>query len=210
MKLIDRFQDKTILSEALLAQAVVQGDKAVADALSAVGELREFATDEVLIQQGGADRDIYYLLTGKVSVRVKGQEVATRVKNQTVGEMSAVNSSIPRSADVVATETTVALQVSSSNLEKVAATHPRVYKLIASELASRLLQRNDLIRSPNERSRVFFICSKEALDVAEALRHGLCHEPADGVIWSDDNIFPAGGYPLEALETEVNRAHRAA
>lgn len=206
MKLTDRFQNKTILVDALLAQNVIQGDRDVAAALAEAGELVELTSGEVLFREGDADQAMYHLLLGKVSVRVKGKQVATRERNVTIGEMSAVNSSILRSATITAVEPTVALKISPETLEKVASAQPRIYRLIASELASRLLQRNSLIRPPNERSRIFFICSKEALDVAEALRHGLCHEPADGIIWSDDNIFPPGGYPLEALETEVNRA----
>lgn len=206
MELTKRFQDPTVLLEALMAQAFVQGDREVAAALSEIGELVQFASSEVLTREGEADREIFYLLMGKVSVKVKGKQVATRAKNETVGEMSAVNPSIVRSATVTALEPTVALKVSPAGLDRIAEKHPRVYRLIAGELASRLLQRNALIRSPNDRPRIFFICSKEALDVAEGLRHGLCHEPSDGVIWSDDNIFPPGGYPLEALEAEVTRA----
>lgn len=206
MKLSARFENRAVLVEALLAQSVVQGDRDVAAALAEAGELVELAPGEVLVREGHADQDMYHLLLGKVSVKVKGKQVAVRERNTTIGEMSAVNSSILRSATITATEPTVALKISPETLEKVASKQPRIYRLIASEIASRLLQRNSLIRSPNERPRIFFICSKEALDVAEALRHGLCYEPADAVIWSDDNIFPPGGYPLEALETEVNRA----
>lgn len=83
---------------------------------------------------------------------------------------------------------------------------PRVYGLIAVELASRLLQRNSLIRAPNPRPRVFFISSKESLPVAKALRHGLRYTEADSPIWSDEDLFPPGSYPLEVLEYEVDKA----
>ena len=81
---------------------------------------------------------------------------------------------------------------------------PRVYRLIAAELASRLLQRNSLIRAPNPLPRVFFINSKEILPVAKALRHGLRYTRADSLIWSDEDLFPPGSYPLEVLENEVD------
>ncbi|CAL8477070.1 Cyclic nucleotide-binding domain-containing protein (plasmid) [Caballeronia sp. S22] len=158
------------------------------------------------MKEGESDRDMYFLLMGKVGISVKGKLLYPRERNFTVGEMSAVNPSILRSATVTALEPTLSLKVSPDTLDQVANGHPTVYKLIAAELASRILQRNTLIRPPNERPRTFFISSKESLDVAEAIRHGLRYTDADSVLWSDDDIFPPGTYPLEALEAEVNRA----
>lgn len=102
MTLIDRFQDKTILTEALLAQAVVQGDREVAAALADAGKVVEFAAGEVLIHEDATDRDMYYLLFGKVGVSVKGKYLYPRERNVTVGEMSAVNPAITcRSSDLI-------------------------------------------------------------------------------------------------------------
>ncbi|CAN0627171.1 Cyclic nucleotide-binding domain-containing protein [Burkholderia multivorans] len=206
MNLIDRFKERTTLVQAMLAQTIIQGDRQVAEALADAGQLTEHSAGEVLIKEGGADRDMYFLLLGKVGISVKGKLLYPRERNLTVGEMSAVNPSILRSATVTALEPTVSLKVSPDTLDQVATVHPTVYKLIAAELASRILQRNTLIRSPNERPRVFFISSKESLPVAKAIRHGLRYTEADSVLWSDDDIFPPGAYPLEALETEVNQA----
>ncbi|MBU9384038.1 TIR domain-containing protein [Burkholderia gladioli] len=206
MNLIDRFKERTTLVQAMLAQTIIQGDRQVAEALADAGQLTEHSAGEVLITEGGADRDMYFLLMGKVGVSVKGKLLYPRERNLTVGEMSTVNPSILRSATVTALEPTVSLKVSPDTLDQVATVHPTLYKLIAAELASRILQRNTLIRSPNERPRVFFISSKESLAVAKAIRHGLRYTEADSVLWSDDDIFPPGAYPLEALEAEVNRA----
>lgn len=206
MTLIDRFQNKTILTEALLAQAVVQGDREVAAALANAGQVIEFAAGEVLIYEDGIDRDMYFLLFGKVGVSVKGKFLYPREKGVTVGEMSAVNPLITRSATITALEPTVTLKVSPEILDKIAMVQPRVYRLIAAELASRLLQRNSLIRAPNPRPRVFFISSKESLPVAKAIRHGLRYSDADSLIWSDEDMFPPGSYPLEVLEHEVDQA----
>lgn len=206
MTLIDRFQDKTVLTEALLAQAIVQGDREVAAALAGTGQVVEFVPGEVLIHEDATDRDMYFLLFGKVGVSVKGKYLYSREKNVAVGEMSAVNPLITRSATITALETTVALKVSPETLDQVATVQPRVYRLIASELASRLLQRNSLIRARNARPRVFFISSKESLSIAKAIRHGLNYTDADSLLWSDDDMFPPGSYPLEVLENEVDRA----
>lgn len=206
MTLIDRFQNKSVLIEALLAQVVIQGDHEVAIAIADQGKLVEFAAGQVLIQEDATDRDMYFLLIGKVALSVKGKYLYPRERNVTVGEASAVNPLLTRAATVTAMETTVALKVSPEILDTVAMKQPRVYRLIAAELASRLQQRNTLIRSPNARPRVFFISSKESLPVAKAIRHGLKYTDADSLIWSDEDIFPPGSYPLEVLENEVNQA----
>lgn len=206
MTLIDRFQNKTILTEALLAQAIVQGDREVAAALADTGKVVEFAAGEVLIHEDATDRDMYFLLFGKVGVSVKGKYLYPRERNVTVGEMSAVNPAITRSATITAMESTVTLKVSPETLDQIAMVQPRVYRLIAAELASRLQQRNSLIRAPNPRPRVFFISSKESLSVAKAIRHGLRYSDADSLLWSDEDMFPPGSYPLEVLEHEVDQA----
>ena len=206
MTLIDRFQNKTVLTEALLAQAIVQGDREVAAALADAGKVVEFAAGEVLIHEDATDRDMYFLLFGKVGVSVKGKYLYPRESNVTVGEMSAVNPAITRSATITAMEPTVTLKVSPETLDQIAMVQPRIYRLIAAELASRLQQRNSLIRAPNPRPRVFFISSKESLSVAKAIRHGLRYSDADSLLWSDEDMFPPGSYPLEVLEHEVDQA----
>lgn len=206
MTLIDRFKDKSVLTEALLAQVVVQGDRGVAAVLADAGQVVEFTAGQVLIHENATDRDMYFLLFGKVDISVKGKYLYPREKNVTVGEMSAVNPHITRSATITATEPTVALKVSPETLDQIAIVQPRVYRLIAAELASRLLQRNSLIRPRNPRPRVFFISSSESLSVAKAIRHGLNYTDADSLIWSDEDMFPPGSYPLEVLEREVDRA----
>lgn len=206
MALVDRFQDRTSLIQALLAQVVVQGDLEVATALAEAGQLVEYLSGEVLIHEGGADRDMYFLLMGQVGISVNGKFLWPRDRNLTVGEMSVVDPSNPRSATVTAMVPTVALKISPEILDRIANAHPRVYKLIAADLAKRLLQRNSLIRSPNDKPRVFFISSKESLSVAKAVRHGLKYTEADSILWSDDDIFPPGSYPLEALEAQVDQA----
>jgi CRP/FNR family cyclic AMP-dependent transcriptional regulator len=206
MNFIERFKDRASLVQALMAQAIVQGDIDVATALAAAGQLVEHGSGEVLIHEGAADRDMYFLLMGKVILSVKGSVLYPRDRNLTVGEMSTVNPSIPRSATVTALEPTVSLKVSPEVLDQIAVGQPRIYKLLAADLANRLQQRNSLIRPSNDRPRVFFISSKESLPVAKAIRHGLRYTEADSILWSDDDIFPPGSYPLDVLTTEVDRA----
>lgn len=206
MSLKSRFENRNAMVEALRAQKIVQGDTEVAEAIAEVGQLVEFAPGQVLIDQGAADRDMYLLLAGKVNVVVKGTLLYPREKNLSVGEMSAINPEIGRSATIVADEPTVAVKISPEQLDAIAQRQPRIWRLLAADLSSRLEQRNRFIPQPNRRPRVFFICSIEALDIAESIRAALEHEEAVVEIWSDDHIFPAGSYPVDALEQAVNEA----
>lgn len=206
MSLKSRFEKREALIEGLRAQKIIQGDVEIARGIAQVGELVEFAPGQNLIVQGAADRDMYFILAGKASVIVKGSRLYAREKNWTVGEMSALNPEILRSATLEADETTVAWKITHEQLELIATEHPRLWKLLAADLAGRLEQRNQFISRPNARPRVFFICSAEALEIAECIRAGLDHEDATIEIWSDEQIFPAGGYPIEALERAVDDA----
>jgi CRP/FNR family cyclic AMP-dependent transcriptional regulator len=206
MSLKSRFESRDALIEGLRAQKIIQGDAEVATGIAEVGELIEFAPGQNLIVQGAADRDMYFILAGKASVIVKGSRLYPREKNWTVGEMSALNPEILRSATLEADETTVAWKITHEQLEIIATKHPRLWKLLAVDLAGRLEQRNQFISRPNARPRVFFICSAEALEIAECIRAGLDHEDATIEIWSDEQIFPAGSYPIEALERAVDDA----
>jgi CRP/FNR family cyclic AMP-dependent transcriptional regulator len=205
MGLKQRFEDKTALVDALSSQRVVLGDRLLAEELAANGVLEEFAAGQYLIRQGGPERDVYFILAGKVQVVVHGVRLYPREAGNTVGEMSAVNPAVGRAATIEASEETVAWRVDHAHLAVVADRHPILWKRIAIELAGRLEQRNKFINRTNDIPRVFAICSAEALDIAKAIRVGLEHV-AQVVIWSDENIFPPGGYAIEALEEQVNLA----
>lgn len=206
MSLKSRYENRDALIEGLRAQKIIQGDAEVAAGIAEVGELVEFAPGQNLIVQGASDREMYFILAGKASVIVKGARLYPREKNWTVGEMSALNPEILRSATLEADETTVTWKITHDQLEAIATKHPRLWKLLAVDLAGRLEQRNQFISRPNARPRVFFICSAEALEIAECIRAGLDHEDATIEIWSDEQIFPAGGYPIEALDRAVDDA----
>lgn len=205
MTLHTRFTDPQELIDALLSQRLVLGDRALAQAIAADGELREYVPGQLLITQGGSDRDLYFLLLGKTQVIVHGVRLHYREHGHSVGEMSAINAHVARSASVEASDPTVAWRITHSRLAALGDEFPVLWRRIAIELAGRLEQRNQLINRTNPTPRIFLICSSEALPIAKAIRVGLEHD-AQVVIWSDENIFPPGSYALEALETEVNSA----
>ncbi|WP_029416499.1 TIR domain-containing protein [Brevundimonas bacteroides] len=204
MSLKSRFESRDDLTEALLAQRIVP-DAAVAAALAQQGELIEFAPGRAIVEQGAADRDLYFLLAGKAQIIVNQVRLHYREKGVTIGEMSAITPHISRAATVEAAETTVCWKVSHTRLAEVGADHPHIWRRIAQDLAERLEQRNQYVNRANLRPRLFLICSAEALAIAKAIRVGLEHD-AEVVIWSDDMIFAPGAYPLEALEEQVGLA----
>jgi len=202
-----RFQNNEDLIDALKAQRLLEGSDELARAFSQGGELVSFTDGQVLIEQGTADRDMYFLLAGKTTLIINGYRLGYgRNAGETVGEMSAINGAILRSATVEATERTVAWKVSHRHLADIGARFPDIWKRLAVVLSGRLEQRNALINRLNLKPRVFIICSKEALPIAKCLELGLEYENCDVLLWSDEQIFAPGQYPLESLEAEVAKA----
>ena len=69
MTLKARFENRDDLIDALAMQRIVP-DREVASALADQGELLEYAPGRTIIEQGGADRDLHFLLAVKVQIIV--------------------------------------------------------------------------------------------------------------------------------------------
>jgi CRP/FNR family transcriptional regulator, cyclic AMP receptor protein len=192
------------LLSALRRQEFAGNKLEIAEALATAGGLIEFAAGENLIVQNHADNDIYLLIAGSVAVMINGAQVATRMPGQHVGEMAAMEPSLPRSATVIALQQTVAVKLSSTKFLEIAEKFPEIWLPISRELARRLSQRNKTIYLPNESPKLFVMSSSEAKPVAHALRAGL-EKDVFSTVW-DQGVFFAGGYVLEALEKQVNES----
>ena len=118
MSLKSRFEQPGDLIDALMIQRIVS-DREIAAALARKGELVEFAPGKTIIEQGGADREIYFLLAGKAQIIVNQVRLYPREKGVTVGEMSAINPHISRAATIEAIEATIAWKVSHTHLAEV-------------------------------------------------------------------------------------------
>lgn len=191
------------LVEALQRQDFVAGSAEIANALIAEGKLEEFAQGDVLITEGAEDSDVFFLVSGTVGVVVKLNQIATRRAGETVGEMSATEPSLKRSASIIALETVVALRVPSPAFGRIGTEHHK-WLPVARTLARRLYQRNELIRAPNESPKLFIISSSEAKPIADEIQTALSHDVFCR-IWTD-GVFFAGGYPLDALEKAVDES----
>ncbi len=202
MTIRERFESPEVLIEALRNQSIVRGDQEVATALAEAGELGEFAPGQSIITQGADDSSIYFILAGRAQIVINGMRLFFREAGVSVGEMSTINSSLPRSATVEAIEPVAVLKVGSKQFLPIADMYPQLWKRLAVELSSRLEQRNRLLNRANIKPNVFVISSAESLPYARALRVGI-ERVAQTDIWSDEDIFRPGAYPLEALEAKV-------
>lgn len=199
--LLDRFTsdpDKRLLIEALARQVIARGDEGIARELASVVALRALAAGETLIEEGGADNDIYLILTGSMSVRVRGRHVAVRPHGQHVGEMAVINPAERRSASVVALEPSVVALIRESDFASLAAKVPELWRRLASELADRLRQRNVYVRPVNAQPVVFIGSSVEGLDVARAIQNCFLHDPFVVRIWTD-RVFGASQIVIDEL-----------
>ena len=193
------------LVEQLKAQRVIQGSGEIAEALASAGELMFPVAGEVLIEQEAATDEVYFIIAGTVEVEIYGRRLHDRQAGRTVGEMSAINPTIPRSATIRAGSNVVVLRVPEEALARVADEYPELWRRFAADLAERLEQRNSLIRPCNAKPSVFVICSTEALPIAQTIQFAFQHDEAEFTIWSDE-VFRASQYPIEALDAVLGES----
>ena len=79
---------RTYLVEALEIQPIINGDTAIAKAISECAEIKSFGPDSCIMEESAPDNDLHFVLTGVVSIRVSGREIAVRTAGQHVGEMA--------------------------------------------------------------------------------------------------------------------------
>lgn len=207
-RLIDRFTGENgprLLVECLRSQWIVGQDEVVANALATNATLRELEAGEVLIRQGDADNDIYFVLAGKLKVLVNGREVAMRGTDQHLGEMALVDTSLRRTATNIASEPTVVAKVSEKAFSQIADLTPRLWRALAIGLSRRLHQRERFLVQPNQKPIVFVGSSKESLPIAQAIAVGLPSDLVAVRLWSED-VFGASRFPIEDLEAELQIA----
>jgi len=142
MTLLDRFRGeggRRLCVEALAAQRLVSGNRELAEDLADRAEVLAVPAGQTLISQGAEDNDIYFILAGTFDVVVSGRRVAGRSAGDHVGEMAAVQPAQKRSATVTALEDAIVAKL-SADFSNLGSRHPQLYRLIAQELARRVLQ----------------------------------------------------------------------
>ena len=208
MEMINRFdgiENRNQLISALRQQTIIHDNKDLATELADQAEILQFEPEAKLIAQDGADNDIYFILAGRLSIVVNGREVAIRNSGKHVGEMALIDPSAKRAASVIAIEQTVIAKISEPSFRPLADKYPRVWQLIAIELANRLQQRNKWVVFTNPRPVVFIGSSKESLSVAQTIQSNLDHDDFIVRLWTD-GVFGASQFPITELEKQVQEA----
>lgn len=201
--MIERFEAREVLEDALMNQRLVRGHKGLAGELAGSVELSEIKAGQALVRQGGDDSDIYFILAGKFEIVVNGRPITTRGPREHVGEMAAILPPLRRSATVGCIEDGVVAKLSAIRLIELANRHPWMWQQIASVLAERLFQRNSLVTATHDRVRVFVISSAEALPIARAIQEIFARDPFQIVVWTD-GVFRASQYSVESLEAVLD------
>jgi CRP/FNR family transcriptional regulator, cyclic AMP receptor protein len=184
---------------------LIADQQELAEHIVDAGELITPPTGTAFINQGDYTSDIFFIISGKVEVRVNGKVVANRFNGDLVGEMSAIEPSQPRSASVITTDTTVLLKVSEAEFSAAAAQYPDVWRRLASMLARRLSERNHLVTAQRERIRVFIASSAEALPIVDLLIRQFQHDPFLAVAWKN-GVFRVSNYTLDELEAQLDNS----
>jgi CRP/FNR family cyclic AMP-dependent transcriptional regulator len=141
--MLDDFQGKdcrTALLNALCNQFLVDGNSEIADKIASAAQVKECTSGTLLFHQGERGSDLCFILSGKASVRVDDEEVATVGVGMHVGEMGLLEPFNGRSASVVAIDTLLLAQVSQARFTEIARFHPEVWRRMAMELAHRLVK----------------------------------------------------------------------
>lgn len=186
------------LVEALSIQPCIAGDRNLATQLSKAGKLRELSPDTVLTIQGEADNDLFFIISGEVSITINGRQVATRQAGRHVGEMSLLDPTARRSATVKAIEQTLAFRVPETEITKVASAFPEFWRRIAVELGARLRERSKFI-SPLHADPVIFVgSSTEALTEATWISRSLNRKQAVSRLWTQ-GVFQLSKTTIENL-----------
>jgi len=211
-KMIERFEGKDgrrLVVEALRTQLIIGDELSLAEQIADSCEIVSFMQGDMIIQEAASDNEIYFILSGNLSIRVGGREVAVRSARRHVGEMALIDPAKQRSASVVALDTVVVARVSEPEFTAIADNNPRLWRNIAREMGDRLRQRNRFVEPMNPRPGLFVGCSVEALPIARELQSGLSHDPIIVKVWTD-SIFGASRFPIEDLEREISNSDFAA
>ena len=121
-------------------------DPALLDEVIGASIPREFAADDVMMEEGSHGSEMFLLVEGSVEIlKGSGDErmhLGERCAGELVGEMALIDAA-GRSATVVAREPTLALEFTKADMEAIWAREPRLLYQIVQGLTSRL-RRADL------------------------------------------------------------------
>jgi CRP-like cAMP-binding protein len=117
-----------------------------------LSRIREYEDGEVIIQEGGLDPWLYFLLSGKIRITKEDMEInVIDKKGEIFGEMRVIDF-MKRSASVVAVGKTICLAVDTSAKNRISAQDPTdekldflllLYRIFAEYMSIRLRATNE-------------------------------------------------------------------
>lgn len=197
---------KNNLIEALLTQKIVAGDRRLAARLASSGQVIQFNAGETIVEQGGGDDAVYFLINGKVDVFVNHQPVATREGGTVVGEMAAIDPSARRSATLKTASSVIAMKVLAASLIEAGGDSMAFWRYVAQLAGERLRERSKFHLPANPTPIMFVGSSVEGLPVAKAIEARLKHEKVIVRLWTTSGVFGPSGIPVEDLIKQVDQA----
>ncbi|MCT7313255.1 nucleotide-binding protein [Ralstonia sp. CHL-2022] len=189
---------KQRLAEILARQPLLGANGEVCLLLAEAALLVEKTIDEEITQQGAADDDIYFIISGSVRVMVNGRQMASRQAGTHIGEMALADPTARRSATTIAAEACVLAMVKSETFSEIANRHPNLWRAIAVETANRFRERNSSVRAPRNQPIVFIGSTREHLDIAKEIQRQLSQLPCIPKIWTN-GVFNASSTTIEDL-----------
>lgn len=212
--MIEKFRGSSgrrLLVAALRKQEIVANSLELATELADVATLQEFwpkQSNSSFIREGENDDDIYLILSGRVSIRIGGGEIAQRGAGEHVGEMSCIDTSKVRSATVTAIEPTVVAKFTEPQFSALADKYPNLWRLIALNLGEKLRERSKHVIIKNHRPKIFVssCASKDmALPIVRAIQSCFAHDDFEVIPWMAERI-KGGGFPIDDLIRNIGDA----
>lgn len=108
--------------------------------LAEIGKRRSYDADETIVREGSTGTALYIVLSGKARVEREGEALGTLSAGDFFGELALIEEH-PRSATVVATETTECLLFPAWEFTALLNEHPEVAVPIMRALIARLHRR---------------------------------------------------------------------
>jgi len=159
MPIIDRFkgpEGRKRLIKSLCSQQIIKDNIKIASQFCQSVILHEYSAGSILIKQEDVDNELHFIISGRVAIRVNHRDIAQYQSNTHVGEMALIDTGATRSASVIAVENTLTAKISEHEFTKIANKYPSIWRYLAIELGARLRQRNQFVRKPNSKPRMFF------------------------------------------------------
>jgi len=189
---------KKHLDELFTAMPLFAGVPAAAIAIRKCVVLSNVREGVQLIDQGGQDNELYFLISGSVRIIVNGRQVSERRTGEYIGEMTLLDRTAVRSASAITCEPSVIAKISERDFTQVSDRYPSLWRKLAVTLAQRLRERNRFHQAPRSVPVVFIGSSSENLDVAVSIQTSLQRRGIETRLWSE-GVFQCTRSTIEDL-----------